>query len=227
MLKALIEGQEDAAVLADLAQRRMRAKIPELTDASGDTSKATLVKPVHSPAAMPTTRKANASKGTTVPPAAKADCPNPWATRPGNPDAMSRPTTAKPDRHRAAPLNPKSAAIQKVTTERTALWIPCANPVAIRGRAPRNRTVAARCRVATPPTQRQQEALLQLCRTLGRDGYRTTRITTDKSTHCAARASLRAHRSDLATQGNKCDLRHNVLRPESQPIPLLTLHTQV
>ncbi|MCO4239848.1 IS110 family transposase [Pseudarthrobacter sp. MDT3-28] len=33
MLKALIEGQEDPAVLADLAQRRMRSKIPELTDA--------------------------------------------------------------------------------------------------------------------------------------------------------------------------------------------------
>lgn len=33
MLKALIEGQEDPAVLAELAQRRMRSKIPELTDA--------------------------------------------------------------------------------------------------------------------------------------------------------------------------------------------------
>jgi len=33
MLRALIEGQEDPAVLADLAQRRMRSKIPELTDA--------------------------------------------------------------------------------------------------------------------------------------------------------------------------------------------------
>ncbi|MDJ0358620.1 IS110 family transposase, partial [Paenarthrobacter sp. PH39-S1] len=33
MLKALIEGQQDPVVLANLAQRRMRSKIPELTDA--------------------------------------------------------------------------------------------------------------------------------------------------------------------------------------------------
>ncbi|MET3719383.1 transposase [Arthrobacter sp. UYEF21] len=33
MLKALIEGHQDPAVLANLAQRRMRSKIPELTDA--------------------------------------------------------------------------------------------------------------------------------------------------------------------------------------------------
>jgi transposase len=33
MLRALIEGQHDPAVLADLAKRRLRAKIPELTEA--------------------------------------------------------------------------------------------------------------------------------------------------------------------------------------------------
>jgi transposase len=33
MLQALIEGQRDPAVLADLAKRRLRAKIPELTEA--------------------------------------------------------------------------------------------------------------------------------------------------------------------------------------------------
>ncbi len=33
MLKALIEGQQDPVVLANLAQRRMRSKIPEFTDA--------------------------------------------------------------------------------------------------------------------------------------------------------------------------------------------------
>jgi transposase len=33
MLQALIEGQTDPAVLANLAQRRMRSKIPELTNA--------------------------------------------------------------------------------------------------------------------------------------------------------------------------------------------------
>ena len=33
MLQALIDGHDDPAVLADLAQRRMRSKIPELTDA--------------------------------------------------------------------------------------------------------------------------------------------------------------------------------------------------
>lgn len=33
MLEALITGQDDPAVLADLAQRRMRTKIPELTEA--------------------------------------------------------------------------------------------------------------------------------------------------------------------------------------------------
>jgi transposase len=33
MLQALIEGQHDPAVLADLAKRRLRAKIPELTEA--------------------------------------------------------------------------------------------------------------------------------------------------------------------------------------------------
>jgi transposase len=33
MLRALIAGQEDAAVLADLAQRRLRAKIPQLREA--------------------------------------------------------------------------------------------------------------------------------------------------------------------------------------------------
>jgi transposase len=33
MLQALIEGQTDPAVLADLAQRRGRSKIPELTNA--------------------------------------------------------------------------------------------------------------------------------------------------------------------------------------------------
>ena len=33
MLQALIDGQHDPAVLADLAKRRLRAKIPELTEA--------------------------------------------------------------------------------------------------------------------------------------------------------------------------------------------------
>jgi transposase len=33
MLRALIDGQHDPAVLADLAKRRLRAKIPELTEA--------------------------------------------------------------------------------------------------------------------------------------------------------------------------------------------------
>jgi transposase len=33
MLQALIDGQRDPATLADLAKRRLRAKIPELTDA--------------------------------------------------------------------------------------------------------------------------------------------------------------------------------------------------
>ena len=33
MLQALIDGQRDPAVLADLAKRRLRAKIPELTEA--------------------------------------------------------------------------------------------------------------------------------------------------------------------------------------------------
>jgi transposase len=33
MLQALIDGQHDSAVLADLAKRRLRAKIPELTEA--------------------------------------------------------------------------------------------------------------------------------------------------------------------------------------------------
>ena len=33
MLQALIEGQHDPAVLADLAKRRLRSKIPALTEA--------------------------------------------------------------------------------------------------------------------------------------------------------------------------------------------------
>ena len=33
MLEALISGQRDPAVIADLAQRRMRSKIPALTEA--------------------------------------------------------------------------------------------------------------------------------------------------------------------------------------------------
>jgi transposase len=33
MLQGLIDGQHDPAVLADLAKRRLRAKIPELTEA--------------------------------------------------------------------------------------------------------------------------------------------------------------------------------------------------
>ena len=33
MLQALIDGQQDPAVLAQLAKRRLRTKIPELTEA--------------------------------------------------------------------------------------------------------------------------------------------------------------------------------------------------
>jgi hypothetical protein len=33
MLQGLIDGQHDPAVLADLAKRRLRTKIPELTEA--------------------------------------------------------------------------------------------------------------------------------------------------------------------------------------------------
>ena len=33
MLEALVDGQRDPAVLADLAKRRLRAKIPALTEA--------------------------------------------------------------------------------------------------------------------------------------------------------------------------------------------------
>ena len=33
MLQALIDGQRDPAMLAELAKRRLRAKIPELTEA--------------------------------------------------------------------------------------------------------------------------------------------------------------------------------------------------
>ena len=33
MLQALVEGQQDPATLADLAKRRLRVKIPELTEA--------------------------------------------------------------------------------------------------------------------------------------------------------------------------------------------------
>ena len=36
MLQALIEGERDPAVLADLAKRRLRAKIPDLTEAFTD-----------------------------------------------------------------------------------------------------------------------------------------------------------------------------------------------